>query len=65
MLFLLDGVFTPNMNYTNLEISDANRKFMDGPIRADLIALDNSTIPITVVSSLTSQLNLWEVKCSV
>ena len=47
------SVFTPNMNYTNLEISDANRKWMNGPIRADLIALDNSIIPITVVSSLT------------
>ena len=47
------SVFTPNMNYTNLDISDANRKLMDGIIMADLIALDVSTMPITVVSSLT------------
>ena len=47
------SVFTPNMNYTNLDISDVNRKVMDGVIMADLITLDVSTMPITVVSSLT------------
>ena len=47
------SVITPNMNYTDLHISDVNRKVMDGIIMADLIALDVSTIPITVVSSLT------------
>ena len=47
------SVFTPNMNYTNLDISDVNRKVMNGIIRADLITLNNSIIPITVVSSLT------------
>ena len=47
------GVFTPNMNYTNLEISDANRKFVDGAIMAELVTTDVSTMPVTVVSSLT------------
>ena len=47
------SVFTPNMNYTNLVISDVNRKLIDGVIMADLITLDMSTMPITVVSSLT------------
>ena len=47
------SVFTPNMNYTDLDINDANRKMMDGVIMADLIILDTSTMPITVVSSLT------------
>ena len=47
------SVFTPNMNYTNLSISDANRKVEDGVITADLVTLDTSTMPITVVSSLT------------
>ena len=47
------SVFTPNMNYTNLDISDANRKLMNGIIMANLITLDSSTRPITVVSSLT------------
>ena len=47
------SVFTPSINYTYLEISDANRRLMDGFIMADLIALDASTMPITVVSSLT------------
>ena len=41
------------MNYTDLDINDANRKMMDGVIMADLIILDTSTMPITVVSSLT------------
>ena len=59
------SVFTPSINYTDLEISDANRRLMDGVIMADLIALDVSTMPITVVSSLTVNLNLMEVKCSV
>ena len=49
------SVFTPNMNYTNLLIGDnpTHSESMDGVIMADLIALDNSTMPITVVSSLT------------
>ena len=47
------SVFTPNMNYTNLDISDVDRKVMNGVIMADLITLDTSTMPITVVSSLT------------
>ena len=47
------SVFTPNMNYTNLDISDVNRKVMDGVIMTDLISLDVSTMPIIVVSSLT------------
>ena len=49
------SVFTPNMNYTNLDIDnvDVEIKFMDGVIMADLISLDVSTMPITVVSSLT------------
>ena len=52
---ILWSVFTPNMNYTNLDINDfqVHRESMDGVIMADLITLDNSTIPITVVSSLT------------
>ena len=47
------SVFTPNMNYTDLHISDVNQKSIDGIIMADLIFEDISTIPITVVSSLT------------
>ena len=49
------SVFTPNMNYTNLDITNiqVHIESMDGVIMADLIALDNSTMPITVVSSLT------------
>ena len=47
------SVFTPNMNYTDLDISDTNRKVMDGVILADLITLDNSTTFRTVVSTLT------------
>ena len=49
------SVFTPNMNYTNLEIINiqVHRESMDGVIMADLISLDVSTMPITVVSSLT------------
>ena len=48
-------VFTPNINYTNLDITNiqVHRESMDGIIMADLIALDVSTMPITVVSSLT------------
>ena len=55
------------MNYTNLEIINiqVHRESMDGVIMADLISLDVSTMPITVVSSLTVKLNLKEVKCSV
>ena len=49
------SVFTPNINYTNLRISNfvTQGESMDGVIMADLIALDNSTMPITVASSLT------------
>ena len=49
------SVFTPNIEYTNLEITDiqVHLESMDGVIMADLISLDVSTIPITVVSSLT------------
>ena len=49
------SVFTPNMNYTNLLIGDnpTHSESMDGVIMADLISLDRSTMPITVVSSLT------------
>ena len=61
------SVFTPNMNYTNLHISDVNRKLMDGFIMADLITLDSSTMPITVVSSLTvnvtAELDGSKVQC--
>ena len=49
------SVFTPNMNYTNLEINSFQNhsESMDGVIMADRIFLDLSTMPITVVSSLT------------
>ena len=49
------NIFTPNINYTNLVITNiqVHRESMDGVIVADLIALDNSTIPITIASSLT------------
>ena len=49
------SVFTPNINYTNLLISSIppHSESMDGVIMADLIALDVSTMPIKVVSSLT------------
>ena len=49
------SVFTPNMNYTNLDINNfqVHRESMDGVIMADLISLNVSTTPITVVSSLT------------
>ena len=49
------SVFTPNINYTNLEITNiqVHRESMDGVIVADLIAVDMSTMPVTVVSSLT------------
>ena len=51
------NVFTPNINYTNLDISNnsiqVHRESMDGVVMADLIVLDSSTMPITVVSSLT------------
>ena len=61
------SVFTPNMNYTNLDISDANRKFVDRVIMADLVTLDVLTMPITVVSSLTvnvtAELDGSKVKC--
>ena len=51
--FIRWSVFTPNINYTNLVISNNDRKLMDGSIMADLISLDTSTMPITLVSSLT------------
>ena len=51
------NVFTPNINYTNLDINDnsmqVHRESMDGVVMADLIVLDSSIIPIIVVSSLT------------
>ena len=49
------SVFTLNINYTNLLINNVNthNESMDGIIMADLISLDVSTMPITVVSSLT------------
>ena len=64
------NVFTPNMNYTNLEINSFQNhsESMDGVIVADLIALDVSTMPITVVSSLTmnvtAELEGSKVQCS-
>ena len=63
------SVFTPNMNYTNLVINNiqVHRESMDGVIMADLITLDNSTMPITVVSSLTvsvtAELEESKVQC--
>ena len=62
-------VFTPNMNYTDLVISHnpAHRESMDGVIMADLISLDTSIMPITVVSSLTvnvtAELERSNVQC--
>ena len=49
------SVFTPSINYTNLVITSIQvyKESMDGVIMADLISLDVSTMPITVVSSLT------------
>ena len=49
------NVFTTNMNYTNLRISNfvTQGESMDGVIMADLVSLDMSAMPITVVSSLT------------
>ena len=66
------SVFTPNMNYTNLEIiSDqvhSHSESMDGVIMADLIAVDMSTMPITIASSLTvnvtAELEGSKVECS-
>ena len=48
-------VFTPNINYTSLYINhiQVHRESMDGVIMADRISLDVSTMPITIVSSLT------------
>ena len=63
------SVFTPNINYTNLEITNVqvHRESMDGVIVADLIALNTSTMPITLVSSLTvnvtAELDGSEVQC--
>ena len=60
------SVFTPNMNYTNLEIINI-QVHMDGVIMADLISLDVSIMPITVVSSLivnaTAELEGSKVQC--
>ena len=49
------SVFTPNINYTNLEVDAVKfqSESMDGVIMADRIAVDMSTMPVTVVSSLT------------
>ena len=63
------SVFTPNMNYTNLLISNfvTQGESMDGVIMADLISLDMSSMPITVVSSLTvnvrAELDGSKVQC--
>ena len=63
-------VFTPNMNYTNLDITNiqVHRESLDGVIMADRIAVDESTMPITVVSSLTvnvtAELEGSKVECS-
>ena len=63
------SVFTPNMNYTNLVITNiqVHIESMDGVIMADLITLDTSTMPITVVSSLTvnvtAELDGSKVQC--
>ena len=60
------SVFTPNMNYTNLEINSFQNhsESMDEVIVADLIALDRSTMPITVMSSLTiAELEGSKVQC--
>ena len=50
------SVFTPNVNYTNLEIDAIiiHIESMDGIIMVDRIAVDRSTMPVTVVSSLTA-----------
>ena len=64
------SVFTPNMNYTNLEINNiqVHGESMDGVIMVDRIAVDESTTPITVVSSLTvnvtAELEGSKVQCS-
>ena len=49
------SVFTPNMNYTNLEINNiqVHSESMDGVIMADLIVIDMSAMTLTIVSSLT------------
>ena len=63
------SVFAPNTNYTNLKISHnpAHSESLDGVIMADLISLDTSTMPITVVSSLrvnvTAELEGSKVQC--
>ena len=66
------SVFTSNINYTNLEITNdqvhSHRESMDGVIMANLIAADMSTTPVTVVSSLTvnvrAELEGSKVQCS-
>ena len=64
------SVFTPNINYTDLEITNiqVHIESMDGVIMADQIAVDMSTMPITVVSSLTvnitAELKRSIVQCS-
>ena len=63
------SVFTPNMNYTNLVITNnqVHIESMDRVIMADLIALDRSTMPITIVSFLTvnatAELDGSKVQC--
>ena len=65
------NVFTTNIKYTNLDINNnsmqVHRESMDGVIMADLIVLDSSIIPITVVSSLTvnvtAELDGSKVQC--
>ena len=65
------SVFTPNINYTNLEIANddqVHKESMDGVIVADRIAVDMSTTPVTIVSSLTvnviAELKRSIVECS-
>ena len=64
------SVFTSNINYTNLEINaiQTHSESMDGVIIVNRIAVDESTTPITVVSSLTvnvtAELEGSKVQCS-
>ena len=60
------SVFTPNMNYTNLQITNVqvHRESMDGVIMADLISLDNPNMPMIIVSSLTVNVTVGsKVQC--
>ena len=60
------SVFTPNINYTNLEIThnQGHSESMDGVIMADLISLDNPNMPMIIVSSLTVNVTVGsKVQC--